>query len=151
MRYGFSALFATGVLMPIGFEYGFRRRLHVVKTAAEDWERQSWDITDFIAAVNRLKGSRRVLNEEGALDVLELGNPHLFAFVKWSRDRGERALIVINKDRINQQSFSSYQAGQFTAGAAYIEDLSPAGSLEHTEDFQTCFVGPSGFHVLYAK
>jgi hypothetical protein len=101
--------------------------------------------------VNRLKGSRRVFNEEGALDVLELRNPHLFVFVKWSRDRSERALIVINKDRISQQSFSSYQAGQFTAGAAHIEDLSPAGNLEHTEDFQTCFLRPSGFHVLYTK
>jgi starch synthase (maltosyl-transferring) len=151
MRYGFSALFATGVLMPIGFEYGFRRRLHVVQSRAEDWENPSWDITDFIAVVNRLKGSRRVFNEEGVLDVLELRNPHLFAFVKWSRDRSERALIVINKDRNNQQSFSSYWAGQFTAGAVSIEDLSPAGSLEHTEDFQTCFVRPSGFHVLFAK
>src|SRR6266478_4303298 len=93
MRYAFSALFSAGVMMPIGFEYGFRRRLHVVETRAEDWETPTWDICDFVAAVNRLKTSRQVFNEEGALDPLALGNEHLFAFVKWSRDRTERALI----------------------------------------------------------
>ena len=38
MRYAFSALFSSGVMMPIGFEFGFRRRLDVVKTTPEDWE-----------------------------------------------------------------------------------------------------------------
>jgi starch synthase (maltosyl-transferring) len=150
MRYIFAALFAAGVMMPMGFEYGFRRRLNVVKTRPEDWETASWDICDFIAAVNRLKQSRRVFNEEGAIDLLNLGNANLLAFVKWSRDRRERALIIINKDRSTAQSFSTQQAGQFMAGAGSIEDLSPGGLLQHTPDFQTCTVAPSGFHVLWA-
>ncbi|HPC60538.1 MAG TPA: alpha-amylase family glycosyl hydrolase, partial [Verrucomicrobiota bacterium] len=37
-RYLFAALFATGVMMPIGFEFGFRRPLHVVHTTPADWE-----------------------------------------------------------------------------------------------------------------
>ena len=37
-RYLFSALFSAGVMVPIGFEYGFRRRLHVVNTRPGDWE-----------------------------------------------------------------------------------------------------------------
>jgi starch synthase (maltosyl-transferring) len=151
MRYAFSALFSSGVMMPIGFEYGFRRRLHVVKTKAEDWETPSWDICNFIAAVNRLKESRCIFNEEGALNVLELGNRNLFAFVKWSRNRSERALIVLNKDPRNWQSFSAQRAAQFSAGTSQIEDLSPDGNLEHTQDFQICFIKPSGIHVLSAK
>jgi starch synthase (maltosyl-transferring) len=150
MRYAFSALFSAGVMMPIGFEYGFRRRLHVVETRAEDWETPAWDICDFLATVNRLKDSRQVFNEEGALDPLALGNANLFAFVKWSRVRSERALIVINKDRLNAQSFSTHWAGQFLAGIGRVEDLSPDGALEHTPDFQTCTVKPSGIHVLCA-
>ena len=31
-KYLFTALFSSGVMMPIGFEFGFRKRLHVVKT-----------------------------------------------------------------------------------------------------------------------
>src|SRR6202521_5174042 len=150
MRYAFSALFSAGVMMPIGFEYGFRRRLHVVETRAEDWEAPTWDICDFVAAVNRLKKSRRVFNEEGALDPLTLGNANLFAFVKWSRDRTERPLIIINKDRLSAQSFSTQRAGQFLAGVGRFEDISPDGALGHTEDYQACTVKPSGIHVLWA-
>ena len=58
MRYAFSALFSTGVMMPMGFEYGFRRRLNVVKTRPQDWEQPAWELSEFIAAVNRLKASR---------------------------------------------------------------------------------------------
>jgi starch synthase (maltosyl-transferring) len=150
MRYAFSALFSAGVMMPIGFEYGFRRRLHVVETRAEDWETPTWDICDFVAAVNRLKKSRRVFNEEGALEPLALGNAHLFAFVKWSRDRTERALIIINRDPSSAQSFSTQRAGQFLAGVGRVEDLSPDGALGHTPDYQACSVKPSGIHVLWA-
>ncbi|MBI2818468.1 MAG: alpha-amylase, partial [Acidobacteria bacterium] len=61
-RYVFSALFSSGVMLPIGFEYGFRRRLDVVKTRPADWEAPSWDDTDFIRSVNALKASQRMWN-----------------------------------------------------------------------------------------
>ena len=150
MRYAFSALFSAGVMMPIGFEYGFRRSLHVVKTRPEDWEAAAWDICDFVATVNRLKKSRRVFNEEGALDSVPLGNPNLFAFIKSSRDRTERALVVINKDHARAQSFSTQWTGQLFAGVSRLEDLSPDGTLAHTPDFATCTLKPSGIHVLWA-
>jgi starch synthase (maltosyl-transferring) len=150
-RYAFAALFSTGLMMPIGFEYGFRRRLNVVKTRVEDWEAPAWDICDFVAAVNRLKVSRRVFNAEGPIDAIDLGNPNLFALVKWSKDRRERTSIILNKDRRNQQSFRTQHLGQFLAGTAGVEDLSPDGGLMHTDDFQACFVKPSGFHVLWAQ
>jgi starch synthase (maltosyl-transferring) len=150
MRYAFCALFAAGVMIPMGFEYGFRRRLDVVKTSREDREIPAWDICDFITTVNRLKQLRRVFNEEGAIDVLDLGNANLLAIVKWSRDRCERALIIINKARSLPQSFSTRLAGQFMAGATTLEDLSPDGPLKHTADFQTCTVAASGIHVVCA-
>ena len=31
-RYALAAFFSTGVLMPIGYEWGYRRPLHVVET-----------------------------------------------------------------------------------------------------------------------
>ena len=39
--YLFTALFSAGCLMPIGFEFGFRRALHVFNTRPEDWETTS--------------------------------------------------------------------------------------------------------------
>ena len=150
MRYGFSALFSTGVMMPIGFEYGFSRRLDVVETKPEDWETPQWDITDYVGRVNRLKASRRVFNAEGAIDPITLDNSHIFAFVKWSPDRSERALVLINKDARLQQSLRLQALGPFVAGAARVEDVSPDGSLPHSADFQSASVKPSAFHVILA-
>jgi starch synthase (maltosyl-transferring) len=150
MRYGFSAVFSTGVMMPIGFEYGFNRSLNVVETKPEDWEKPLWDISDYIGRVNRLKASRRVFNEEGPIDTLTVDNPRIFSFVKWSRDKREHALVVINKDTRAQQSFRLQSLGQFLAGTARIEDISPDGSLQHSADFQNAFVKPSAFHVIWA-
>jgi starch synthase (maltosyl-transferring) len=45
-RYLFSALFSAGVMIPIGFEYGFRRRLHVVNTRPSDWEQPNIDLCE---------------------------------------------------------------------------------------------------------
>ncbi len=151
MRYVFAALFSAGVMMPIGFEYGFRRQMHVVETRAEDWETPAWDICDFVATVNRLKKSRRVFNEEGALDPVALGNPNLFAFVKSSKDRTERAFIVINKDRANAQSFRAQLVEQVFADIGRFQDVSPDGALEYAPDLKTCTLKPSGVHVIWVR
>jgi starch synthase (maltosyl-transferring) len=150
MRYGFSALFSTGVMMPIGFEYGFRRSLNVVETKPEDWEKPQWDLCGYIGQVNRLKAARRVFNEEGPIDMLATDNARIFGLVKWSRDRRERALVLLNKDTQMLQSFRMQSLGQFLAGTARVEDLSPDGSLQHSADFQSAFVKPSGLHVIWA-
>ena len=43
-RYLFSALFSAGVMMPMGFEYGFRKPLNVVSTTPADWENTGIDL-----------------------------------------------------------------------------------------------------------
>jgi starch synthase (maltosyl-transferring) len=151
MRYAFSALFSTGVMMPIGFEYGFRRRFDVVKTRPADWEDQRWDLCDFIAAVNRLKGSLRLFNQEGPIQALDVGNRNLFVFMKWSLDRTEKALVLLNRDRQCEQSFSTARLMDFFAGTGPVEDLSPDGRLQNTHDSNFCILKPSGINVLYAK
>jgi len=151
LRYAFSALFATGVMMPIGFEYGFRRRLNVVDTRPEDWETPQWDLSTFITAVNRLKGSYRVFNEEGPIDPVDVGNPQVFAFVKFSLDRREKALILLNKDRRHSQSCHFARAAQLFQGTSQVQDVSPEDRLQHTADFQMCQLKPSGINVIYAR
>ena len=151
LRYAFSALFSTGVLMPIGFEYGFRRRLDVVNTRPQDWETPQWDLSDFITAVNRLKGSYRVFNEEGPIDPVDVGNPQIFVFAKSSLDRTERALLLLNKDRHHPQFCHLARTAHFFTGATQAQDISAEGRLQHTPDFQVCQLNPSGVNVLYAR
>jgi starch synthase (maltosyl-transferring) len=64
-RYLFAAFFSAGVMLPIGYEYGFRRALDVVMTSPEDWERPRFDISDFIREVNEMKAAAPALREEG--------------------------------------------------------------------------------------
>jgi starch synthase (maltosyl-transferring) len=151
MRYAFAALFSTGVMMPIGFEYGFHKRLNVVNTRPEDWETPAWDLTDFIRRVNQLKASQLLFNEEGPIETLDVGNPNLFALVKHRRAGAERMLIILNKDRHNPQSFPTRTMGYFLAGTSRVDDVSPDGILRHTPDFQTCFLNRAGFHVISAR
>jgi len=54
-RYAFAAGFSTGVLMPIGYEFGFERRLDVVHTRPDDWEAARIDLSDFVRRVNAMK------------------------------------------------------------------------------------------------
>jgi starch synthase (maltosyl-transferring) len=66
-RYAFAAAFSAGVMMPVGYEFGFRRRVNVVNTMPADWERKSFDISRFVERVNRLKLERPELQGEAAL------------------------------------------------------------------------------------
>ncbi len=67
MRYALAAFFSGGVLMPIGYEHGARRRLHVVETTPEEREPASGiDISGRIAAINALKAELPAANVEGA-------------------------------------------------------------------------------------
>jgi starch synthase (maltosyl-transferring) len=66
-RYAFAAAFSAGVMMPVGYEFGFRTRMDVVKTMPGDWERRSMDLRGFITRVNQLKRDHPVLHGEGVL------------------------------------------------------------------------------------
>ncbi|WP_336486118.1 maltotransferase domain-containing protein [Methylobacterium nigriterrae] len=66
-RYALAAFFSSGVLMPIGYEWGYARALHVVDTTPEARETDSGlDISGFIAAINALRAALPAANVEGA-------------------------------------------------------------------------------------
>jgi len=90
--------------MPMGFESGFRRRLHVVNTRPEHWENPAWDDTDFIRQVNDFKGRHRVWNEEGPIESLDVANPSILVLLKRTRDDSGRSLLLLNKDEHQRQS-----------------------------------------------
>ena len=151
LRYAFSALFSSGVMMPMGFEYGFQRRMHVVDTRPEDWETPQWDLSNFITAVNRLKASHQVFNEEGPIEVVDAGNAQVLALAKSSQNRTERALVLLNKDRQQMQSCQLARMGYIFNGAKKVDDVSPEERLPHSSDFQTGQLRPSGVYVIHAS
>lgn len=61
----FAACFSSGVMMPMGYEYAFRRKLDVIRTRPEEWEQTEIDLTDFVSSVLSMKASVGALNSEG--------------------------------------------------------------------------------------
>ncbi len=102
-RYLFSAFFSSGILMPMGYEYGARKRLNVVDTTPDDREPPLFDLSDFITEVNRLKRDFPILHAEGAVDALwgldgtvlclrkKAGDAQLFALI--NKDWEKQAFV----------------------------------------------------------
>ena len=97
--YLFSAVFSTGVMIPIGYEYGFRKKLHVVKTRPKDWEKPNFDLTRYIGEVNRMKASLPVLNEEGPQHAALLGDGRMVGLLRRAMRGPAWTLTLVNGDR----------------------------------------------------
>ncbi|MEZ5581148.1 MAG: hypothetical protein R3F40_18115 [Candidatus Competibacteraceae bacterium] len=130
-RYLFSALFSAGVMMPIGFEYGFRRRLHVVNTRSSDWEQPNTDLCEFITAVNAIKRQYAIFREEAPTTILPYQNPNILLMWKASVRTHEEALIILNKDPWNHQYFYAENLGTYIQAGAPLLDVSPEYTLEY--------------------
>lgn len=107
-RYAFAALFSAGLMMPVGFEYGFTKKLDVVQTNPEDWEETGLDLSPFIRQVNRLKSSVPVLGEEGRWEVVTtLDGPTTLLCKRTDRDgQANPVLVAINKDWHHPQTMN---------------------------------------------
>lgn len=98
MRYLFAAVFSSGVMMPIGYEYGFRTKLDVVSMRQADWETPRYDIGDWVGAVNRMKAGAPALNEEGPQRLVDLHVPQVVGLLRRIKGAHPWALTLINTD-----------------------------------------------------
>ncbi len=129
-RYLFTALFSTGVMLPMGFEFGFRRRLNVVTTRASDWEAPAIDLGPFIQAVNRVKREHSVFNEEGEVKTLPKGSVDLLVLHKSAAEGRAKAVIVLNKDLRHRRVFQvASMAELFGEDSLAVQCVSPENPL----------------------
>jgi starch synthase (maltosyl-transferring) len=134
-HYLFSALFSAGVMIPVGFEYGFRRPLHVVKTTPADWEDNTgMDLSPFIAKVNSIKKSYSVFQEECPTNIYPCSNPNVLLMWKASTKKREEALLILNKDSWNYQNFYTDHFRHFIQSGAPLRDVSPEYPLEYIHE-----------------
>jgi len=94
--YLLAATISSGVMMPIGYEFGFRRALDVVATTPAAWETPRFDLTEFVGAVNRMKAASRPLNEDGRMRLVSSGIEGLVALAKSADRSNERVLLLVN-------------------------------------------------------
>jgi starch synthase (maltosyl-transferring) len=129
-RYLFTALFSTGVLMPMGYEFGFQRPLHVVKTRPEDWESPGADLTSFITAVNGIKAAYPVFREDGLIQRLDSPNPAILLLWQASTQGHGQALLVLNKDPWNRQHFHCDDLYRLVQAPPPLLDVSPEWAMD---------------------
>ncbi|MDP8218203.1 MAG: alpha-amylase family glycosyl hydrolase [Candidatus Theseobacter exili] len=103
-RYLFSAIFSKGLFMPMGYEYGFRKRMNVLHSMPSDWENIHCDLRGFIKSVNKIKKTYKIFNEECFQELIQLNNTAILALEKVSQDNNQKCLILLNKDNNSSQS-----------------------------------------------
>jgi len=132
-RYLFAALFSAGVMMPIGFEFGFRKPLHVVKTTPADWENSKVDLRDFIAKANAIRKAHPAFQDERSTRILDSPNPNVLVMRKRSADHSQQALLILNKDAKHHQELFTENFRPFLQSEAKLRDVSPEYTLEHVQ------------------
>jgi starch synthase (maltosyl-transferring) len=148
-RYFFAACFSTGVMIPVGFEFGFRKELHVVQTTPGDWEEPSCDLRSFIAGVNALRASVRVLNEEGPQYRVSYPEAPVQFFLRVSNDGGSRTLLLLNTDPEHAQPAEYLDFAQLMqCDPVYIRDLTPEQPLETLPQPFRLTLPPAGFRLF---
>ncbi len=89
----FTAFFSNGWMIPIGLEFGFRKRVNVVSSMPFDFEEISVDYTDFIKKIVSIKKKNSSLYDEGEIENFNVENEISF-FVK--KTKKDNILFVIN-------------------------------------------------------
>ncbi|MEZ5582936.1 MAG: alpha-amylase family glycosyl hydrolase [Candidatus Competibacteraceae bacterium] len=128
-RYLLAALFSTGVMMPIGFEFGFRKPLHVVDSRPEDWEEPNVDLCDFITRVNTLKKNHAIFNQESPTRIVKTRNKGVLVLWKGVDDTDHEALLITNKDTQQPQTFQVDTLSALLGSGAPLQDVSPEQPL----------------------
>ncbi len=130
-RYFFAALFAAGVMIPVGFEFGFRRKLDVVQTRPSDWEAGTGvDLREYITRLNRIKAQAPMFQEECPTQFLPVNNANILLMWKASARTHEEALVILNKDIWNNQAFYVDDLRHYIQAGAPLVDASPETPLE---------------------
>jgi starch synthase (maltosyl-transferring) len=99
-RYAFAAAVSAGVMVTLGYEFGFRKQVNVVHSMPSDWEVPSFDLRPFISRVNHLKLSTPALQGEGHLRTPWGLGGDVLLLERSLRVRGETPLvawILLNK------------------------------------------------------
>jgi starch synthase (maltosyl-transferring) len=131
-RYLFAALFSSGVMMPIGFEFGFRNKPDVVKTRPQNWEQTDIDLTAYITRVNGIKAAHAIFQEEAPTEILPHPNPNVLFLWKASVKTPEEVLLVLNKDIHHHQPFyvENFQEYVQAGAGSVLVDISPEYAME---------------------
>lgn len=152
--YAFAAAFSTGVMMPMGFEYGWARRISVVPNGDEGQpEPPRFDLSADIAAINRLKAAVPALNQEGPQRRLSRPDDPLLALLRQTESGLEKALVLVNTLESEPRQIVLDQllspAGLYRGDWLVVDEMPPGGGERPASHRLT--VAPLDVRVLRAR
>ena len=129
LHYLRTAMFSTGVMMPLGYEFGFSRNLHVVNMRPEDWESPRFDLSSWIAAVNHLKAVTPVLNVEGPQHLIHTSNASVIGLLRRLHNDYDSSWVMtyLNIDLLQSHDIELEREGLDIDMNAY-RDVTPGGT-----------------------
>ena len=148
-RYLFAAFFSAGVMMPIGYEYGFDRPLHVVTTRPADWQTPRFDISDFIREANAMKASVPALAEEGPQREVPTYNGAT-ALLRAAPAGRSYAMAVLNPAPTATRVASDVILGAIVGGGPPVE-VTPAAPHAPLAPTEPIVVAPFAMRVFAAE
>jgi len=151
-RYAFAATFSAGVMMPIGYEFGFQKKLHVVDTQPSDWEAGTMDVQQFVQAVNEVKLNVPLLQGEGTLNRVDVSHPSLLVLSRESEYApGQTGWIVVNRDWKHAGDLAIHELTR-REWAIQVVDLSRADLCRpESLDSPSLKIEPAGVVFLYQE
>ncbi|MFZ2957281.1 MAG: alpha-amylase family glycosyl hydrolase [Candidatus Ozemobacteraceae bacterium] len=127
-RFLFSALFSKGIMMPIGYEWGYRKALNVVGTMPQHRENTGVDLSDYIRTVLRMKDEYYTLNREEGLQIIDQDNWYNVFCFRRSAPGQKTIFVAMNKDRSHHQHLFIPDLERIF-GQGTIRDVSPEYAL----------------------
>jgi len=127
-RYAFAAVFSAGLMIPVGYEFGFQREFDVVSTRPAHWEKPAFDIQKFIRRVNLLKLENPLLHGEGHLKMAQSAGSVLVLERRTEQAPGKVGWILLNRSRDNSASVVLDGIADLSPGHRLYRVCNDAGS-----------------------
>lgn len=147
--YSLASLFSCGVKLTLGFEYGFTKKIDVVKTNPSDYEKNSYDIRKQVSDINYLKKSKRILNEDNIINRFGNFAEDIFAYYKNSRDSKSRIMIIANSSKTNEHKVNFDEIAEIMGES--IKDISLNLRLASINKNTSCVLQPLEIKIFYSE
>ncbi len=151
LRYLLTAVFSSGVMIPLGYEFGFTKKTDVKSTTPDDWEAPSYDLQDFILKVNEIKKQYPIFHEDSEIRLISNKFDPVLSLLMIASDQKSKVFIILNKDRNNYKRFFHPHLHALLQ-SSQIRDISPENVMtEEIPDSMEYWLQPSQIKIFYSS
>jgi len=147
-QYDWTACFSAGVMMPMGYEYGFSQALDVKDSRPGQWEAQRanapFDLSEHIAAINDFKQQHAIFGEE--VSQRRINGPDARPVLLHRHGNSDEAVLLINPDPRRPVVIDPGIVVQATGTAAW-RDVTPGRKAEALQAGEPLEMPPSSVWI----